>query len=99
MPSHYFNYLQLCDVPAQVPEDMNDILLEARAARLYPGQGELDLLSLLRIMPAHLPLSIEVPTLAWANGVPAVERARQALSATQALLSRLEGPPAPGALA
>ena len=54
--------MQFCDVPAALPPTMDAILAEARAERLFPGDGGLDLLGLLRAVPADIPLSIEVPT-------------------------------------
>ena len=41
---------------------MDAILAEARAERLFPGEGGVDLLGLLRAMPRDIPLSLEVPT-------------------------------------
>lgn len=55
--------LQLCDAPLVGP-DPNDtpaILAEARAGRLPPLEGGLPLLDLVRAVPAHTPVSLEVP--------------------------------------
>lgn len=90
VPSHRLRYLQFCDVPAEVPATMDEILHQARAERLFPGEGELDLLALLRATPRDIPLSIEVPTHTLARTVGAVERARRALTATQRVLAQLD---------
>jgi sugar phosphate isomerase/epimerase len=50
--------VQLCDAPAQTPDDL---VAEARTRRLLPGQGELDLKSLLDALPDGLAYGIEVP--------------------------------------
>jgi len=50
---------------------------------LFPGEGELDLENLLRVLPAGLPISVEVP---YAKRMSAPERAKRALAATQKLL-------------
>jgi sugar phosphate isomerase/epimerase len=50
--------VQLCDAPAQAPDDL---VAEARTRRLLPGQGELDLKSLLDMLPDGLAYGIEVP--------------------------------------
>ncbi len=71
---------------------MDKILHEARAERLFPGQGGLDLSGLLAALPHDLPLSLEVPTVTLAARVAAVDRARQALAATRALLARQAAP-------
>lgn len=89
VPPSRLRYLQFCDVPAAIPPSMDAILAEARAERLFPGEGALDLLGLLRAVPADLPLSIEVPTHTLARTVGATERARRALAATQRVLAQL----------
>ena len=91
LPSEWLRFAQLCDVPAIRPPTMAEILAEARAERQFPGEGGLDLKALLRAVPAYLPLSLEVPTHRLARTVGALERARRALSATQALLVSVEG--------
>jgi sugar phosphate isomerase/epimerase len=90
VPPGRLRYLQFCDVPAAVPPTMQAILDEARAERLFPGEGELDLLGLLRAVPRNVPLSVEVPTLTLARTVGATERARRALAATRRVLAQLD---------
>lgn len=53
--------LQLCDAPRRGPETREDLIREARGGRLAPGDGDLDLAALVRLMPPGFPLSIEVP--------------------------------------
>jgi sugar phosphate isomerase/epimerase len=89
VPLVHWHYLQLCDVLAAIPPSMEEILAQARAERLFPGEGELDLLGLLRALPSHLPISVEVPTHTLARSMPALARARRARAATQAVLDRL----------
>jgi len=50
--------VQLCDGPRQAPDDL---VAEARTRRLLPGAGELDLKSLLDMLPDGLAYGIEVP--------------------------------------
>jgi len=87
LPHEWLRFAQLCDVPTIAPATMDDVVAEARAERRFPGEGGLDLVSLLRALPPKLPLSIEVPTQTLARTVGAVARARQALAATQAVLA------------
>ncbi|MGC3984113.1 MAG: sugar phosphate isomerase/epimerase [Pseudorhodoferax sp.] len=82
-------YLQFCDAPAAIPPGMDAILAQARAERLFPGEGGLDLPALLRALPSGTPLSVEVPTLALARTVDATERARRALAATRRVLAQV----------
>jgi sugar phosphate isomerase/epimerase len=90
IPASRLHFMQFCDVPAAIPPTMDAILAEARAERLFPGQGGVALLSLLRAVPRDIPLSIEVPTHALAQTAPATERARRALAATRRVLTQLD---------
>ena len=97
VPPSRWHFMQFCDVPAALPSTMDAILAEARAERLFPGDGGLDLLGLLRAVPADIPLSIEVPTHTLARSVGATERARRALAATRRVLAQLEATKSPTA--
>lgn len=90
VPPAQLRYAQFCDVPADIPPGMDAILAEARAERLFPGQGGLDLQGLLRALPPGIPLSVEVPTQTLARTVDATERARRALAATRRVLAQVE---------
>jgi sugar phosphate isomerase/epimerase len=83
-------FMQFCDVPAEIPPTMDAIIAEARAERLFPGDGGIDLLALLRAVPRDIPLSVEVPTHGLAQTVGGTERARRALAATQRVLALLD---------
>jgi sugar phosphate isomerase/epimerase len=90
VPPSRIHFMQFCDVPAAIPPTMDAILAEARAERLFPGEGGVDLLGLLRAVPRDTPLSLEVPTLTLAKTVGATERARRALAATKRVLAQLD---------
>lgn len=90
IPVSRLRYLQFCDAPADIPPTMEAILDQARAERLFPGDGGLDLVGLLRAMPRDIPLSLEVPTHTLARTVSATERARRALAATRRVLAHLD---------
>lgn len=90
IPPSRLRYLQFCDVPAAIPPTMDAILAQARGERLFPGEGGLDLIGLLRALPRGIPLSLEVPTHALARTVGATGRARRALAATRRVLAQLE---------
>jgi sugar phosphate isomerase/epimerase len=89
MPRGRLHYMQLCDAPAERPRDTKTLLYQARAARLMPGDGALDLAGILRAVPADLPISLEIPMDELARTVPAIERARRMLAKTRVLLASL----------
>ncbi|MBA1288175.1 sugar phosphate isomerase/epimerase family protein [Pseudomonas japonica] len=83
-------YAQLCDVAGPVPDDIERILFEARHERCLPGEGDCDLVGLLKALPPNIPLSLEIPTRRlMEQGVSALERATRALEATYRVLERL----------
>lgn len=88
VPSAWFRYVQMCDAPAERPTTLEGLLHQARAERLLPGEGGLDLLGILRALPPDLPISIEIPMEQLARSVGPLERARRALAATRVLLQR-----------
>ena len=84
VPRKRLRYMQLCDARRERPSDMQEIIRQARADRLFPGDGGLDLKGLLRALPTQIPLSLEVPL---AQKMAPLERARRALEKTKAILS------------
>ena len=69
--------LQLCDAPLRPPHGLDaparmprghsadpgdDAVLEARAMRRLPGEGELPLAALIAALPGDLPVSVEAPS-------------------------------------
>ena len=83
----WLRYAQLCDVAGPRPDDMTEILRQARHERRFPGDGDCDLMGLLRCLPANVPLSLEVPNRQVTD--PA-RRAQLAIDKTRVLLERLE---------
>jgi sugar phosphate isomerase/epimerase len=76
-------YMQICDAHPGRPAEMPELVRQARGDRLFPGEGALDLESLLRALPDHLPVSVETPV---ARRLDPYERARLALAATRRVL-------------
>ena len=66
-PRKYFNFIHLCDGPAgpdgdPVLDNIKDdlMLVTAREARYYPGEGAMDIAGMVKAMP-EMSLSIELP--------------------------------------
>ena len=89
VPRARLRYMQLCDAPAARPTDTETLLHQARAERLMPGDGGLDLRGILRAVPPDLPLSLEIPMRTLTRTMPALERTRQMLTKTRRLLEAL----------
>jgi len=89
IPRSWLHYAQLCDAPAEKPTNIEGLIHTARAERLFPGEGGIDLLPILAGLPADLPISLEIPTETLARTLGPEARARRALDAARSLLARL----------
>lgn len=76
-------YVQFCDARREKPAGMDEIRRQARADRLMPGEGGLDLRGLLAALPPDLPVCLEIP---YARPLPPLERARLALAKSRPFL-------------
>jgi sugar phosphate isomerase/epimerase len=101
------SYLQLCDAPRAAPSGLtrparlprnqagadDDLAIEARAARLVPGDGELPLTDLTAMLPADLPVSAEVPNLALREELGTQEFLHRIRRGIDRVLRRAGSPP------
>jgi sugar phosphate isomerase/epimerase len=92
--------VHLCDAPLTSPDESGRIV-ESRCDRLRPGEGELPLDHLLRILPVELPIGIEVPLRENQSLSPADSAVRlyNATAGVLALSVRLDPARYPDALA
>jgi sugar phosphate isomerase/epimerase len=81
-----FEYAQLCDAPAAIP-DLDRMRLEP-GDRLMPGTGGLPLVETVKNLPPDLPLAIEAPVKALEN-LPPSERAWMAMEGLKSILERI----------
>ena len=80
-------YVQLCDAP--LVSKHASYMEEALHERLAPGEGELPLLELLRVLPRHLVVSLEVPQRSLAEaGVGPLGRVGGCVASARQLLAR-----------
>lgn len=90
LPRDWLHYAQLCDAPAAYSATTEALIHTARAARLFPGEGGIDLARFVQALPRDLPLSLEVPTVELATHLSAEDRARHALDAARRVLAMAE---------
>lgn len=83
------SYVQLCDALAEYDPSDEGLIKIARGNRLVPGQGELDLVGLIRALPENLMFAVEVPNQALAAR-PALERAQINFNAIQQLVAQAQ---------
>lgn len=87
IPASRLSYAQLCDAPAEIPTTREGLIHTARCARLLPGEGGIDLIGMVRQLPADLPLSLEIPNDERLPKLGAQEWARQALTAAKHIVA------------
>lgn len=88
IPPERLPFAHLCDAPRLRSHSTQDLLHTARAERLPPGQGQIDLRAYLAALPAGIDLSVEVPmTALMATDGPAAVL-RRVHRATMGLLAR-----------
>ena len=83
LPAGWTRYVQICDAVLPRPTDIDELRFQGRNARLFPGDGSIDLVSMLRALPT-VPASVEAPV-QWK--APAAVRARAALRAARSVVS------------
>jgi len=88
IPTRWLHYWQLCDAPAERPATTEAMIHAARYERMFPGEGGIDLVSLKRVIPADITISIEVPTAELAKTVDAKTRAQRALDAARRVIAK-----------
>ena len=61
VPPHWLPMVHLCDAPAGKPTTTEGLLHTARAERLPPGEGVIDIVPILRAIPGDTQIALEVP--------------------------------------
>ena len=89
VPAGRINYVQICDGHAEYDASDAGLIEVARNARLFAGEGDIDLGGILKAVPDGVMVSVEVPKRAIATTVGAAERARQGLETTERLLASI----------
>jgi sugar phosphate isomerase/epimerase len=78
-------YAQLCDCTRVARDQMH----EARYERMVPGEGELPLLDLVKVLPKDIPIGLEIPQLSLAEaGVGPHDRLGPCVAAARKLLEQ-----------
>lgn len=81
------HYVQLCDGPADYDPSDEGLIEIARAARLLPGEGGIDLVSLVKAIPDGTPLSIEIADAYKAIAADPDTRAKKAIEAAKKVVT------------
>ena len=86
VPRHWFHFAQICDAPAAIPADRDEMTHIMREARLYLGEGGIDVAAILRHLP-DVPYSIELPNLDCVREFGYAEHAFRCLESAKAYIA------------
>jgi len=83
LPREWFHFAHLCDAPAEIPAEREELIRIMREGRLYLGEGGIDVASILNHMP-EMVYSIELPNLEYVREKGYAEHAFRCLETTKA---------------
>lgn len=84
-----FRFVQLADAAGPAPTTTEGLIFTAREDRLFPGEGDLDLRTILAHLPSNIPVAVEIPNSALAARMTNEQRAAAACEATRNLLAEV----------
>jgi len=90
VPPTLIDYIQVCDAVGPRPADFETMIHQARNERAFPGDGNLDLVGMLSVLPSGVPLSLEAPVKSLAERLNPVERAQRGRQAMAALVAAVD---------
>lgn len=79
LPAHYFNYVHLCDAPAEIPDDPAELSRTGRGERLYVGEGAIDIRAIMDCLPDAV-IGLEIPHQQRIGELGYAEHARRCLT-------------------
>ncbi len=82
VPRNWFHFAHICDAPSEIPTTNDGLIFTAREARLYLGEGGIDIAAILKRMPV-VPYSIELPHLERVKELGYAEHARRCLDSAK----------------
>ncbi len=96
LPREWFHFAHLCDAPAEIPTERQEMIRILREARLYVGEGGIDVASIIAHIPRPAVYSIELPNKARHEEMGYAEHAFRCLETLKAYLAAHPGsrPPA-----
>jgi sugar phosphate isomerase/epimerase len=94
LPREWFHFAHLCDAPAEIPTERAEMIRILREARLYVGEGGIDVAAILGHIP-HCVYSIELPNKERHEEIGYAEHATRCLETLKSYLAGHAVAPAP----
>ena len=86
LPREWFHFVQISDAPAKYSTERDELIRIGRGARLYLGEGGIDVAAILRRLPP-VPLSIEIPNTTKLAALGAEQYARLCIETARSYLA------------
>jgi sugar phosphate isomerase/epimerase len=86
LPREWFRFVQICDAPGKYSTERDELIRIGRDARLYLGEGGIDVAAILRRLPSA-PLSIEIPNTTKLAALGAEQYARLCIETARSYLA------------
>ena len=83
LPRAWFRFAHVCDAAAEIPATREGLIHTARAERLFPGEGGIDVRGILAALPPDIPYALEIPRVTLSALIGEKECARLALRAAR----------------
>ena len=87
LPRNLIHYAQLCDGPVEYDSSHEALLRVARGERLFPGEGGVDCVTLVKALPPDIIISLEVPNRELAKTMGPRDRAITGMTALHHVLA------------
>ncbi len=86
LPREWFRFVQISDAPEKYSTERDELIRIGRGARLYLGEGGIDVAAILRRLPAA-PLSVEIPNTTKLAALGAEQYARLCIETARSYLA------------
>jgi sugar phosphate isomerase/epimerase len=83
-------FIHVCDAPAERPTSLEGWLHHARAERLPPGEGDIEIKGVVDHMPPDIPIALEVPMTAFTQAAGPEAVIRRVIDAARAALGQID---------
>jgi sugar phosphate isomerase/epimerase len=87
LPREWFHFAHLCDAPAEIPTERQEMIRILREARLYVGEGGIDVAGIIAHIPPPAVYSIELPNKARHEEMGYAEHAFRCLETLKAYVA------------
>ena len=86
-PEGLIGPIHICDAPPEIPTDEPSLIHTGRAARLYPGDGAVDIAGIIKRLKGDAVFGIEIPSAEMVERIGPTEHVRRCLVRTKEYLA------------